>query len=102
MKTLRTSVAALVAALPLLLVACEGSVEVGGRILEGDDLEAEITDSLEEEVGQRPASIDCPDEVDVEEGGTFECALTADDGSTATVVVTMTDDEGSYEYEVTE
>ena len=99
MTKVRSTVTAIVMA-SALMAACEGSVSIGARVLEGDEVEEDIADGLEEEVGERPDSIDCPDEVEVEDGGTFECTLTAEDDSTATVEVTMTDDEGGYEYEV--
>ena len=84
----------------LLLTGCQASVEVGERIVDTDDAETQIADKLEEQVGQRPASIDCPQDMKAEEGQTYTCVLTADDGTQLDVTLTMTDDEGNFDIEV--
>jgi hypothetical protein len=95
-------IALISAAAVVALGGCSGSVEIGGRVLSGDELETQITDKLEEQVGQRPASVECPDEVEVEVGAAFQCTLTADDGTTLPVNGTVTDEEGGFEIEVGE
>lgn len=100
---MRTSLASLtVLALgSLLLGACSGSIEIGGRVLDVDEAETEIADQLEATVGQRPASVDCPDEeIPVEEGGTFRCTLTAEDGTTIGLTAAFTNDDGGLDIQV--
>ena len=91
---------AMIATAVILLAGCQASVEVGDRIVNTDDAEAQIADELEAQVGQRPASIECPEDMKAAEGKTYTCILTADDGSQLDVTLTMTDDEGNFEIEV--
>ena len=95
-----TAAAALVAAGVLLLSACDASVGVGERVLDSAEVEAEVVNQLEAEVGERPESVDCPDEIEAAEGETYRCTLTAEDGSTIGLTLTMTDDEGNFDIEV--
>ena len=77
----------------LLLAACS-------KTLEMDDVESEIQDGITEQTGIPVSDVDCPDEVEAEEGGTFECTATGEDGSEATVEVTQTSDDGDIRWEV--
>ncbi len=90
----RRIVAVLAVAL-LALSACS-------RTLDTEKLEEEITKGITDQTGQGVESIDCPDDVEVKEGNEFECAVTADDGTAATVTVTQDDDEGNVTWEITE
>lgn len=65
----------------LLLSAC------GTDTVDQGDLEDQVKASLTESVGQAPKDIDCPDELEAEEGATTTCVLTADDDSTIDVEV---------------
>ncbi|WP_447644621.1 DUF4333 domain-containing protein [Nocardioides zeae] len=65
----------------LLLSAC------GTDTVDQNDLEDQVKASLTESVGQAPKDIDCPDELEAEEGATTTCVLTADDDSTIDVEV---------------
>jgi hypothetical protein len=96
------AMAAPIAGAVLLLSGCSASVEVGERIVDSADAETQIADELEAQVGQRPASIECPDDMVAEEGQEYTCVLTADDGTVLDVALTMTDDEGNFEIEVLE
>ena len=99
MNRMRAMAAPLAGAL-LLLTGCQASVEVGDRMVDTEDAETQIADQLEEQVGQRPASIECPEDMKAEEGQTYTCVLTAEDGTELDVAVTMTDDEGNFDIEV--
>ena len=99
MNRMRTMAAGLAGAV-LLLSACEASVGIGERVVDTDDAETQIADQLEEQVGQRPKSIECPDEMLASEGETYRCTLTAEDGTELGLTMTMTDDEGNFEIEV--
>jgi hypothetical protein len=83
----------------LVLSGCSASVSVGNE-LETAEAEQLIADDLEEQ-SDKTWSVECPDEVKVEEGGEFECSAEADDGETVTAKVTQDDDEGnvSWTYE---
>lgn len=82
------------------LSGCSASVSLGGSTLDTEEVEAEVADQLEGQVGQRPASVDCPEDMSGEQGEVHRCTLSADDGSTIGVTLTMTDDEGGFDIEV--
>jgi hypothetical protein len=71
------------------------------RTVNTDALEQQIAAELQAQANVTPSSVDCPDDVEAEAGGTFTCTATADDGSTATITVTQQDDEGNLRWEVT-
>ena len=45
-------------------------------------------------------AVDCPDDVEIEAGGTFECTAEEKSGATFTIKVTQTDRHGNVEWEV--
>ena len=71
----------------LLLGACS-------KTLEMDEVESQIKTGIEQQTGATVTEINCPDEVEAKDGDTFDCTVTADDGSEATVEVTQTSDDG--------
>lgn len=78
----------------LALAGCDISVDTA-------PLEAEIKAELGH-TGVVPTSVDCPDRVEVNNGSTFICTATADDGGSATITVTWTSDAGETRWEVTD
>ncbi len=46
------------------------------------------------------ASVDCPSDVKVKKGDTFNCKATTSSGQTANVKVTQQDDKGNVKYQV--
>lgn len=79
------------------LIGCSGTV-----VVEADDVASQISDQLEAEVGQRPESVDCPEDLQGEVGATMRCELTAgEDVLGVTVTVTEVDGENvSFDIEV--
>lgn len=73
---MRTRFATLViVATPLLtLTGCSFT-----QSIDQSEVETQIADSLEEQVGQRPDSVECPGDLDGEVGATMRCTLTAGD-----------------------
>lgn len=69
--------------------------------LDTKDAAQKIKANLE---GQRPdlgsVTVTCPDSVPGTKGTTFTCTLTASDGTTAPIKVTLTDDNGRFDFEV--
>lgn len=82
----------LVAGVFLLGAACS-------RTLDTQGLEDQIADLLAERGGPTVTEISCPEDVTVEEGGTFECTATGE-GATWTIEVTQTDDEGHVDMQI--
>lgn len=62
-----------------------------------DDAKAEefISTTVSDQVGARVESVACPDDLVAEQGETFECTVTGDDGSSGRATVTQKDDEGN-------
>ena len=86
--------AAVVAA--LTLTGCSFEASIGGPSVDEADLEQQISDVLEEQVGQAPEEIDCPGDLDAEVDATMECTLN-DSGESypypVSVVVTGIDED---------
>lgn len=61
----------------LTLAGCSGSVSVGGGSVDQADLEQQVSDQLEAQVGQAPDDVSCPGDLDAEVGTTMRCTLTA-------------------------
>ncbi len=91
-STMVAATAALAAALALAARG-ESTIDAG-------EIEQEITPKGEEQTGTRDVAIACPDDVEAEEGGEFDCDLTAPGGIEAKVEVTQTDDDGNVRWRV--
>jgi Domain of unknown function (DUF4333) len=81
------------------LVASMAFAACGTETLDNADLESQLTEQLSADAGVDPAqvSVSCPEDVEIEQGGEFECTLTAPNGDEVRVEVTMTDDEGNVD-----
>ena len=84
----------------IAIAACLALPACGEKVINTDDLEGQIATELEAQTGVVPASVECPADVPAEKGGTFRCTVTADDGSSAGITVTQTDDQGNVDWEV--
>jgi len=89
-----TALAVLAAAVPALLAGC------GTRTVEGSAVSQRISDGLQRQVGQRPAQVRCPDQIEAEAGKRARCTIVGTDGSEIGVRVTMKDDQGKFDYAV--
>ena len=77
------------ALLALLFAGC-GETEI-----DADKAETFIAKTVEEQVGARVESVDCPSGLKAKKGETFECTVTGDDDSSGDTAVTEKDDEGN-------
>jgi hypothetical protein len=77
-----------------VLAAC------GDEMLDVDKVESEVAPEIERQTGTRDVAVDCPDDVEIEEGATFECGVSAAGGVEAKVEVTQSDDEGNVVWEL--
>lgn len=80
--------------------ACLALAGCGEETLDTGQIEDEIAPSIEEQTGTRDVSVECPDDIEAEEGGEFDCDVTARGGVEAAVTVTQEDDEGNVRWEV--
>lgn len=85
-----------------LLAGCSASVSIGNDTVDADELASQVSDQLEQQVGRAPDSVDCPEDLDAEEGATTRCTLT-DGGVEVGVDVEVTaveDDTVSFDIQV--
>ncbi len=76
------------------LAIVAGLSACGSDAVSTGDLEQEVSDQLEAEVGEAPDSIDCPDPLPAEVGAEVRCTLTdADTSFGLTLTVTEVDGE---------
>jgi uncharacterized protein DUF4333 len=85
----------LIAAAGVLAIAATGC---GTKTLNDGELQDELVKQLAPQGGVDPKdiSVACPDDQEVKKGRTFDCELTAPDGSKAKIVVTLTNDDGGF------
>ncbi|MGA8219136.1 MAG: DUF4333 domain-containing protein [Solirubrobacterales bacterium] len=75
----------------IALSGCEVSASVGDTAQKANvaGIERQISDSLAQQSGVRPTSVDCPDEMLVEEGKEYECTVVHPQDGPAPVQVIM-------------
>ena len=83
------------------LLAVAASAGCGTQKLDIEDAEKTIGDQLGKEV-KATVLVDCPNEVEIKRGDTFNCRATAQGKKPASVRVTQLDDEGRVRWVVTE
>jgi hypothetical protein len=87
--------ALLAASAALALTAC------GTARLETEKLEARIKRGVEQQVGIRLKSVDCPKDIEIRAGHTFHCRVITTGGDSASVQVRQKDDKGNVSYQLT-
>lgn len=77
-------------------VALSGcSASVGGGSVDRADLEQEVSQRLEEQVGTAPKQVECSEGLPAEVGAETRCTVTAPDDSQIGATVTVTEVEGN-------
>ena len=92
------SCSARLAAVAVLAVATAACT----KTLDTDGLEGQLKRQIEEQTDSTITSVDCPADVEVKAGETFECTAEEESGTTFTLTVTQEDDEGRVLWEVTD
>ncbi len=87
MRLVLISLAALLA-----LVGCTKTLDL-------ESAEESFATRIEDETGVSLASVTCPEDVVAEQGSTFECRATADDGTEIDLTVRQTDGEGNVSFD---
>jgi NAD(P)H-hydrate repair Nnr-like enzyme with NAD(P)H-hydrate epimerase domain len=80
LQSARLGVAA-VAIAALLVAGC------GSKVIDDQKAEAAIKSDVEKNTSVKVASVDCPGDVEVKTGETFNCTVRAQDGRSATVTL---------------
>lgn len=76
-----------------MLAACSASAGSSPTVSQSD-LEQQVSSKLEQTVGQKPKSVACPGALDGRVGTTERCILTAEDGTTFGLTVSVTSVSG--------
>ncbi|MDH4112868.1 MAG: DUF4333 domain-containing protein [Actinomycetota bacterium] len=82
-----------IAVLAIAVAACT-------KTLDTDGLEGMLKTDIADQVQAVITAVDCPADVEVETGATFECTAEEESGTTFTIQVTQSDDQGNVEWEV--
>jgi hypothetical protein len=70
--------------------------------LDTEGLEPQLQDQIEAKTGSTITGVDCPGDVKVETGLTFQCTATEESGATFTVEVVQTNDAGNVTWKFTD
>lgn len=68
-----------------------------GSVIDAAKTEDAIEQNLEQSVGQKVRSVDCPSDVDVETGATFDCAVELADGGQETATLKILNEDADIE-----
>jgi uncharacterized glyoxalase superfamily protein PhnB len=70
------------------------------KTLAADQLDRMIASDMQAKLHVQGVTVSCPDDVPAETGHTFTCSAANADGSTMTLEVSQTDDQGHVTYKV--
>ncbi len=70
------------------------------KMLDTSKLQTQIKSGIEQQTSVTVKTVDCPGDVKIKAGGSFECTVTLSDGSTHKVRVTQNDDKGNVHWEL--
>jgi hypothetical protein len=86
----------------VLLVAALASPSACTRTktLDGPGLNTALASDLAQKLDVQGITVSCPDDQPAEAGHTFDCTATNADGTTITLHVTESDDQGNVTYQV--
>ena len=80
-----------------LLAAAVFSVGCGDTVIDDAKTEAAIEQNLEESVGQKVSSVDCPSGVEVKAGETFDCTVDLAGGKQQTATLKIINSDADVE-----
>lgn len=83
-----------VVALPLLVFLAVGC---GETVIDDAKTEAAIEQNLEDSVGQKVSSVDCPSGVEVEPDATFDCTVSLAGGKEETATLKILNEDADVE-----
>lgn len=85
------------AALAVLALAALAAVGCGETVIDDDKTEASIEQNLEDSLGKKVSSVECPSGVEVDAGASFNCAVTLTGGKEETVSLKIVNDDADVE-----
>jgi hypothetical protein len=69
----------------------------GETVIDAAKTEAAIEQNLEKSVGQKVSSVECPSDVEVEAGATFDCAVSLEGGKGETATLKILNSDADVE-----
>ena len=98
MRLNRVGAAAAVAALALGASAC------GEEVVSQDEVESEVSSLIAQQVGEKPKSVDCPEDLKAEKGEKIRCKVSAggQDVNAEVTVTSVDGDKANFSVEVVE
>ena len=84
-------------AIAALALAAFLAVGCGETVIDDAKTEAAIEQNLENSVGKKVSSVDCPSGVEVEAGRSFDCAVTLTGGGGETATLKIINDDADVE-----
>jgi Domain of unknown function (DUF4333) len=91
-KAVRTGAASAVALIALALSAC------GGTVIDEDKAEDAVKADVEQALDVKVESVDCPSDVDVEAGTSFDCTVEAANGLKATATLKILNEDADVRF----
>jgi len=85
------------ATLAVLALAVLAVVGCGGTVIDDAKTEGAIEQNLEDSLGKKVSSVDCPSGVEVDAGASFECVVTLTGGKEETVSLKIINDDADVE-----
>jgi hypothetical protein len=96
MKNLKISSLLLGGLLALAAVGCNTTLTLDDQALEG-----KISQDYEAQIGVGLTTVDCPSDRPLQQGDTFTCSATTEQGENLVITVTQTDSAGTVHWQVT-
>jgi NAD(P)H-hydrate repair Nnr-like enzyme with NAD(P)H-hydrate epimerase domain len=87
----RTGAVAALLAVAFLAVGC------GETVIDDAKTEAAIEENLQKSLGKKVSSVDCPSDVEVKAGASFDCAVTLTGGKEETASLKIINDDADVE-----
>jgi NAD(P)H-hydrate repair Nnr-like enzyme with NAD(P)H-hydrate epimerase domain len=84
-------------AVAALLAVAFLAVGCGETVIDDVKTEAAIEENLQNSVGQKVSSVDCPSGVEVEAGKTFDCTVKLADGKQETATLKIINEDADVE-----
>lgn len=87
----RSSAIAALAFAAFLVAGC------GGTVIDAAKTEAAIEQNLEKSLGKKVSSVDCPSDVEVKAGASFDCTVTLTGGKEETASLKIINEDADVE-----
>lgn len=84
-------------ALAALLLMAFPAAGCGETVIDAAKTEAAIEQNLEESVGQKISSVECPSDVEVKAGQSFDCAVSLAGGKEETATLKILNEDADVE-----